>query len=251
MRKLMKKYVLTVILGIVLLGGVAALMPRPQAAGSPPESAPPTLADTPQTQAPEDPADSAPEPDPDKPLLVNADYPTGDSTEGFVRVFDYMTDSYFVSGTDVLVAPEVMQPLNDMMDAFYNETGLKTVNVISGYRSYALQRELFEEKAAETGEEEAARWVSRPGYSEHHTGLAIDLGLFYEADGSSGEFDGTGDYAWFAAHAAEYGFILRYPEDKSDITGIAYEPWHFRYVGVEHAQAITEAGLTLEEYVLR
>lgn len=246
----MKKYILTVILGIVLLGGIAAFMPRPQAAGGPQEGEPPAVTETgtPQTPAPEDPTGA--QPDPNKPLLVNADYSTGDSADGFVSVFDYMTDSYFVSSTDVLVAPEVMQPLNEMMDAFYNDTGLKTVNIISGYRSYALQRALFEEKVAESGEEEAAHWVSRPGYSEHHTGLAIDLGLFYEADGSSAEFDGTGDYAWFAEHAAEYGFILRYPPERSDITGIAYEPWHFRYVGVEHAQAIAAAGLTLEEYVL-
>ena len=254
----MKKYILICLLGLVLIGGTVALWPRSQAA-APDEGAQPSptpvVTETPappeQTVEPEPEQTEEPEPEEDKPLLVNATHPVEDGdTADMVRVYDYMTDSYWISGMDVYVMPELILPLNEMMDAFYNETGLKTVIVTSGYRSYELQQALFEEKAAEVGEQEAERWVARPGTSEHHTGLAIDLGLYFEEDGSSAEFDGSGEYAWFAEHAPEYGFILRYPPERSDITGIAHEPWHFRYVGVEHAQAITEAGLTLEEYVL-
>lgn len=88
----------------------------------------------------------------------------------------------------------------------------------------------------------AANSIARPGSSEHSTGLAIDF------NGVSEEFDTTPEYRWLMKHAADYGFILRYAEEKESITGIRFEPWHFRYVGSEHAREINRLGLCLEEY---
>ena len=82
-----------------------------------------------------------------------------------------------------------------------------------------------------------------------YTGLAVDFALYLEDSGATADFTGTGDYAWLVEHAWEYGFIRRYPENKRDVTGIAYEAWHFRYVGVPHAWYMQENGLCLEEYL--
>ena len=87
---------------------------------------------------------------------------------------------------------------------------------------------------------EASRWVAQPGTSEHELGLAVDIN---DEDGDEGL------YAWLDVHAHEYGFIKRYPEDASQITGISHEPWHYRYVGTEAARDIYLGDLTLEEYL--
>lgn len=99
---------------------------------------------------------------------------------------------------------------------------------------------------------EAAKWVAPPGTSEHHTGLAMDLvssdywNYYSDLEHDYEKFD---SFKWLYEHCAEFGFILRYPKDKQDITGITYEPWHYRYVGVEAATYIMEHGLCLEEYL--
>lgn len=119
---------------------------------------------------------------------------------------------------------------------------------VSGYRSEATQTRLFNNYVARDGEEKARTYSAVPGHSEHQTGLAIDL------SGSDGKcaaescFAGTKEADWLAAHAAEYGYIIRFPEGKQAITGYIYEPWHVRYVGKEIAASIAERGITLEEY---
>lgn len=120
---------------------------------------------------------------------------------------------------------------------------------MSAYRSYALQKRIFDSKAAERGEEEANQASAKPGQSEHQTGLAIDVScrsVDFELEESFGE---TKCGQWLAKHAADFGFIIRYPKGKSDITGYEYEPWHIRYVGKQAAQAITGQGLVLEQYL--
>ena len=126
----------------------------------------------------------------------------------------------------------------------------------SGYRSVEYQQGLFDqqvEKMIKTGlDEEQAREqaktvVAVPGYSEHNTGYAADILTESYRIMDSG-FADTDAYAWLVKHAAEYGFIERYPEDKSAITGIIFEPWHWRYVGAENAAAIQASGLCLEEF---
>ncbi|MHA6532619.1 M15 family metallopeptidase [Paenibacillus sp. BAC0078] len=119
---------------------------------------------------------------------------------------------------------------------------------VSGYRSEATQTRLFNNYVAKDGEEKARTYSAVPGYSEHQTGLAIDLSGTDGKCAAESCFAGTEEANWLAAHAAEYGFIIRYPEGKEDITGYMYEPWHVRYVGKDIAAAITEKGITLEEY---
>ena len=122
--------------------------------------------------------------------------------------------------------------------------------ILSGYRSYDVQASLFANYAAAHGEDKANTFSARAGQSEHQTGLAFDVGdaahSGYNLQTSIDQFPGV---QWMMQHCAEYGFILRYPEGKEKITGYQYEPWHFRYVGVEAATAIMSSGLTLEEYL--
>ena len=129
--------------------------------------------------------------------------------------------------------------------------------VVSGYRSYEHQQKLFGQKVAEfrsrgLGEEEAkvraSQWVAIPGTSEHQTGLAVDIMTpsHMKMDES---YANTPAAKWLLENAARYGFILRYPKDKTEKTGISFEPWHYRYVGQETAQTIMENDLCLEEYL--
>ncbi|MEY8460539.1 M15 family metallopeptidase [Eggerthellaceae bacterium 24-137] len=136
------------------------------------------------------------------------------------------------------------------------EAGRRPV-VCSAYRSHKRQRELYrarvrqskeEGKSGQEAKDDAAFWVAPPYASEHETGLAVDL-----VDASYQELDEkqetTATQRWLMKHCAKYGFILRYPTDKSDITGIGYEPWHYRYVGKEAASDIAESGLCFEEWL--
>ncbi|MBQ6129339.1 MAG: M15 family metallopeptidase [Lachnospiraceae bacterium] len=149
----------------------------------------------------------------------------------------------------------IINDIYKMMDAA-SDDGVDLM-ICSAYRSYERQRTLFNNKIDKLMDSgmtylEAYRVgsmnVTVPGTSEHHLGLALDIltGNYTTMD------DGFGDTEagkWLAANAPDYGFILRYPEGKEEITGIVYEPWHFRYVGKEYARDITERGLTLEEYL--
>lgn len=129
--------------------------------------------------------------------------------------------------------------------------------ICSSYRTREIQEGLFAQEVQtqlargldrEAAEAEAARWVARPDSSEHRTGLAVDVvDLSYQLLDEGQE--GTPVQRWLMAHCSEYGFILRYPTDKGDVTGIGYEPWHYRYVGEKSAREIMESGLCLEEYL--
>ena len=125
-----------------------------------------------------------------------------------------------------------------------------SVCLSSAYRSYNEQTYLFNRKVSQCGGDEAAaaRIVNRPGTSEHQLGLCADItDKFYEV--KTQDLEKTALYQWMYAHCQDYGFILRYPADKQDITGVMYEPWHFRYVGKEAAAYIMENGLCLEEFL--
>ena len=122
-----------------------------------------------------------------------------------------------------------------------------TLRVGSGYRSYATQASLFAGYVRRHGEAAASRFSSRPGHSEHQSGLAVDFAGADQTCWVDDCFEQTAAGKWLAAHAHEYGFILRYPKGKESITGYQYEPWHFRYVGRELAGALHQSGLTMEE----
>lgn len=120
----------------------------------------------------------------------------------------------------------------------------------STYRSFERQQELYARYVGNDGQEAADRYSARPGYSEHQTGLAFDIGEENAEQHFAREsFGETPAGKWVAEQAHNYGFILRYPQGKEKITGYMYEPWHFRYIGKERAQKVYESGLTLEEYL--
>ncbi|WP_404447505.1 M15 family metallopeptidase [Sutcliffiella horikoshii] len=119
----------------------------------------------------------------------------------------------------------------------------------SGFRSYETQEAIFKNEVATFGYEQAVLYVALPGTSEHQTGLAMDITAKSVGLELVEAFEGTAEGKWLAENAHHYGFILRYPKGKTNITGYAFEPWHFRYVGVEVAGEIYEKGLTFEEYM--
>lgn len=124
-----------------------------------------------------------------------------------------------------------------------------TLYCCSGYRSYETQQELYEENVKTYGQKQADLVSAKPGMSEHQTGLAMDVtaeSVNYDLTESFGE---TMEGQYIRDNAYKYGFIIRYPEDKTAITGYAYEPWHLRYVGVDVATVIHEKDITFEEYL--
>jgi zinc D-Ala-D-Ala carboxypeptidase len=120
---------------------------------------------------------------------------------------------------------------------------------VSGYRSYVTQEAIYEAQIRKTGEEELAnQTVAIPGQSEHQTGLAIDISSHSAELQLIEKFGETKEGKWVQQNAHYYGFIIRYPKGKEEVTGYQYEPWHLRYVGKEIATQIVENNLTLEEY---
>ena len=143
--------------------------------------------------------------------------------------------------------------LKAMMDACRAEIGEKEIGIISAWRDYGTQKTLFDAQVKkwkdkgysdENAYKEAASRVAIPGTSEHHTGLAVDFNTTNES------FENTKAFKWLKENAEDYGFIMRYAKDKMDITGgIIYEPWHWRFVGINAAKEINAKGYCLEEYL--
>lgn len=158
-----------------------------------------------------------------------------------------MIPAFFGDETvEVLISKE----LTDMVDAAYQADIV--LWVASGYRSEQEQETLLKEEIQRhqreglnggAAREKALETMALPGFSEHHSGLAVDFNTVDAA------FKGTAAYRWLQEHGAEYGFVQRYQKEKEDITGIAEECWHFRYVGTEHANRMKELNMCLEEYV--
>lgn len=179
-------------------------------------------------------------------LLVNAEHPLPEDFQ--VPELTALRGEHAI---DSRAYPALQQMMDDCRAAGLEPT------ICSSYRTRDKQEELFEKKldtllqqgySPEEAEREAARWVACPGTSEHETALAVDIvDAAYQILDQQQEQ--TPVQQWLMTHCAEYGFILRYSTDKSDLTGIGYEPWHYRYVGTEAAEAITEQHLCLEEYL--
>lgn len=144
-------------------------------------------------------------------------------------------------GEDATAGQQIKQLIIDMQAA-----GLNVQTRYSGFRSFSTQKRLFEDYAKKDGLAKAETYSARPGFSEHQSGLAFDLftkdGRFLGNGGRDSE-----ETAWLDEHAASYGFIVRYLDGKTDITGYRPEPWHLRYIG-NRAQEIKDSGLTLEEF---
>ncbi|MEC0270973.1 M15 family metallopeptidase [Paenibacillus anseongense] len=129
-----------------------------------------------------------------------------------------------------------------------NADGLPLAGV-SAYRSFETQKYLFNQYVEKDGEEKANKYSAKPGQSEHQTGLAIDVAGDDGKCAAADCFAATKEAKWLINHAADWGFIIRYPKGKEEITGYQYEPWHIRYVGVDMAKEIATHGTTLEEYL--
>lgn len=151
-----------------------------------------------------------------------------------------------IQGNCSLVSEEMVDDLELMFNAALKD-GINLIGV-SGYRSYEYQEGLY--FLAESGNSSYdSDYVAIPGYSEHQTGLAIDI-LSDEYSVLDDGFKDTEAYKWLIDNCYKYGFIIRYPEGKESITGYPFEPWHLRYVGIAAATEIAKKGVTLEEYVL-
>lgn len=137
----------------------------------------------------------------------------------------------------------------EKMAAVAKQQGFELV-AFSGFRSYEYQTTLYNNYVTRDGQQNADRYSARPGYSEHQSGLAFDIGEKGKEDlWLTSEFGETKAGKWLVDNAHKYGFILRYPEGKEEITGFMYESWHFRYLGEKLALKVYESGVTLEEYL--
>ncbi|MCL2513522.1 MAG: M15 family metallopeptidase, partial [Oscillospiraceae bacterium] len=174
--------------------------------------------------------------------LVNINYKLPD---GFVP-----ETAPSIKGSDILLDKRAAVYYQSMYDAAKNEGVILTP--YSGYRSISRQKTNFENKTQHYKNQGygqakaqvlAAQVIMPPGCSEHNMGLAMDI------CNTETSFENSGQFKWLNENAADYGFILRYAKDKQKITGVIYEPWHWRYVGVENAKAIKASGLCLEEYL--
>lgn len=161
--------------------------------------------------------------------------------------FEDGSRAYQVSGTDLMLDEKVAAALDALTSDFYAESGKNGLLVKSAYRSVESQTELYNARVESEGREEAEKYVSRPGESEHHTGYAFDMSVY--ENGVNTYIGDEPDYVDIYENAHKYGFILRYPEDKVFYTGISYESWHFRYVGIPHAYYMHTENLCLEEYI--
>ena len=178
-------------------------------------------------------------------LLVNKENRVPDTYSPNIIVYQ---SEYPECCNDGNIAEEAMYSWLQLRD-FMRKEGFY-IDVESAYRSTGLQRQIYEDNVAKYGQEHANIFVARPGYSEHETGLAIDICMKL-GDKWINEFDEGFQACYETLHkvCAEYGFILRYPEGKEEITGYHYEPWHLRYLGpVRVAKDIMQRKLTLEEY---
>lgn len=182
-------------------------------------------------------------------ILVNKNYKCPSDGENAVSLMELKSGSYVVTDYSVSLNKDIVNYLNRMLDDFEELYGENDVMVACGYRSYANQEEIFNNEVEDVGVEEAEKWVARPGYSEHQTGLVIDFTLNNDVEQGSIKYDGTGIYEWINTNSYKYGFILRYLLGKEEITGYSHEPWHFRYVGLPAAVYITKNEITLEEYI--
>ena len=276
--------ILIAVLAVALVscnGPAAAPEEDPQSGSRLPESPDPS-------EEPEPEPESEPEPEPEQPSAPVEELEPDGEEIALPQSFDTQTFGHlFPAGTDdyrlVLVNKEYVMPeefadlpLADIGDGYRVHAGMYDalvdmmedaraaglpLYIVSGYRPIERSRILYENKVQEylnagytrqQAETEAGMWIAPPGTSEHATGLAVDLisaDYYTKLPDLLPEFEEFEEAKWMKEHCAEYGFILRFPKGKEDITQVVFEPWHFRYVGKEAAAAIMEAGLTLEEYL--
>lgn len=168
--------------------------------------------------------------------------------ENLKNAYTERTGKIKVSSTTLGMEPTAFAALETLVAGLYDDTGCDDLLIYSGYRTLDDQQRIWDSNMTNNGEEYTKTYVALPGHSEHHTGLACDLG-FYTDDGKSVPLVDHEFGSWVSSHCTEYGYILRYPAEKAEITGIGHEQWHFRYVGLPHAYAVNALDMCLEEYI--
>ena len=173
-----------------------------------------------------------------------------------VNKFNYLDSSYIPENLELLdnsysksgiyLVSEAKDNIERLISDAKN-VGMN-IRVASAYRTYSYQENLYNNYVKNDGVEMADTYSARPGYSEHQTGLVVDVTRAFD---NFNNFENTDEYNWMLENAANYGFILRYPKDKESITTYSFEAWHYRYVGVELAQKIKASNLTFDEYYVR
>jgi len=186
--------------------------------------------------------------------LINIDNPLDRDfrPENMINISDYVR-----ALRNPLMLEESAANAYIRMAASMHEYGITDMAAISGFRDWEHQNRIHNaqiERQARLmpiaeARIRAAMIVAPPGASEHQSGLAIDVSSAEVGFSLSARFENTRSFQWLSANAHTYGFIIRYPRDSTEITGVIFEPWHLRYVGIDHATRIFEAGVTLEEYL--
>lgn len=195
---------------------------------------------------------------PDRLVLVNSNHPwTGGTPQGLCTIAQQIScQNIRLKNKEMRAQSEAVLALQQMADAMAAE-GAGPLIIVSAYRSVDYQDKLFQNKVQRViasgtpmsnAEQVASQEVTRPGDSEHHTGYAFDLA---GTDNSLDSFAGSDQERWLLENGPKYGFVIRYPSDKTEVTGIIHEPWHIRYVGAEAASDMQRLGMCLEEYVER
>ncbi len=187
--------------------------------------------------------------------LINADYPFNFDYKGtdikepeIIRVNSRIENKTFKAADNTILLGDVtIDALNLMFADFYAQTGKNDVMINSAHRTREQQQSILDNKIQQLGKDQQI--AQTPGNSEHHTGYGFDISIYPDGGVGARTFTGDGIYSWIYENCHKYGFILRYPDGKTEITGIAPESWHFRYVGVPHSAYIYEHDITLEEYV--
>jgi D-alanyl-D-alanine carboxypeptidase len=175
-------------------------------------------------------------------ILVNKENPLTSNykPDSLVKLNIPFSDS--ASDEERYMKSESSEAIEELFNCAQKE-GIKLLGM-SAYRSYDLQKDIYYSKIIAVGKKEADRYIAKPGKSEHQTGLAIDV-----TNEDRWFVKSAKEAQWLAENAHNYGFILRYTENKENITGVAYEPWHIRYVGKESAKKIYEEQITFEEFI--
>ena len=152
-----------------------------------------------------------------------------------------MSNWYAYPGNSI--RKDVLEAFKEMSKAA-KEDGI-TLIVNSSYRSYDEQKKIYSEYEDKKGKEYADKYAARPDFSEHQTGLSLDI---FTPGAGMGNFENTKAFEWLSNNCYKYGFILRYPKDKEDITGYSYEAWHYRFLGKSLSKKVYDSGITFDEY---
>ena len=193
----------------------------------------------------------------DQPYYINIkEAPKQNTPYVLVNKYYYLKDTYVPENLEALdtnYSKGGIYLVKEAKDAFISlvDTAKQegyTIRAISAYRSFDYQKNLYQSYVNQDGVTIADTYSARPGFSDHQTGLVVDVDN-RELDFNS--FENTKEFLWMQEHAQDFGFILRYPKGKEDITGYTYESWHYRFVGVELAKKIKASNLTFDEYYMR